>query len=55
MARPIGLAALSVLEPPPAMVTCAGDAGFDCIGLRLIPATNEEVTYPIVDDTPLVC
>ena len=55
MARPIGLAALSVLElSPPAMVTCAGDAGYDCVGLRLIPATSEEVSYPIVGDTPLV-
>src|SRR5438552_16795270 len=55
MARQIGLAALSVLElTPPAMVTCAADAGYDCVGLRLIPATSAEVSYPIIGDTPLV-
>jgi sugar phosphate isomerase/epimerase len=55
MARPIGLAALTVLElTPPEMVSCAVDAGFDCVGLRLIPATSEEVQHPMVGDTPLV-
>ena len=55
MARPIGLAALSVLElSPPAMVSCAAEAGYDSVGLRLIPATSEEVRHPIVGDTPLV-
>ena len=55
MARPISLAALTVLElTPPEMVSCAVDAGFDCVGLRLIPATSEEVQRPMVGDTPLV-
>ena len=55
MAHPIGLAALTVLElPPPEMVSCAVDAGFDCVGLRLIPATPQEVQHPMVGDTPLV-
>ena len=55
MAHPLGLAALTVLElAPPDMVTCAADAGFDCIGLRLIPATPDEVQHPMVGDTPLV-
>jgi sugar phosphate isomerase/epimerase len=55
MARPIGLAALTVLElTPPEMVSCAIDAGFDCVGLRLIPATPQEVQHPMVGDTPLV-
>ncbi len=55
MARPVGLAALTVLElSPPAMVTCAAEAGYDCVGLRLIPATREEVHHPIVGETPLV-
>jgi len=55
MAHPIGLAALTVLElAPPAMVSCARDAGFDCVGLRLIPATAEEVQHPMIGDTPLV-
>ena len=55
MNHPIGLAALSVLElAPPDMVTCAIDAGYDHIGLRLIPATPTEVQHAMVGDTPLV-
>jgi sugar phosphate isomerase/epimerase len=55
MAHPIGLAALTVLElSPPEMVSCAGGAGYDCLGLRLIPATAQEVQHPMVGDTPLV-
>ena len=55
MAHPIGLAALTVLElAPPEMVSCAVDAGFDHVGLRLIPATREEAQHPMVGDTPLV-
>jgi sugar phosphate isomerase/epimerase len=55
MNHSFGLAALSVLElTPPGMVSCAADAGFACVGLRLIPATDEEVRHDIVGDTPLV-
>src|SRR5262249_15192937 len=55
MTRPISLAALTVLElAPPDMVECAARAGYDCVGLRLIPATPEEVRYPVVGDTPMV-
>src|SRR5437762_8434980 len=55
MTHRIGLAALTVLElTPPEMVTCAADAGFDTIGLRLIPPTAEEVQHPMVGDTTLV-
>ena len=39
---------------PPEMVSCAVEAGFDCLGLRLIPATPGEVQHPMVGDTPLV-
>ncbi len=53
--RPIGLAALTVLElTPPQMVACAAQAGFDRIGLRLIAATPEEPQHPMSGDTPLV-
>src|SRR6266567_1438359 len=53
--HPIGLAALTVLElSPPDMVSCAADAGFDCVGLRLLPATAEEVQHAMVGDSPLV-
>lgn len=55
MSRTIGLAPLTVLElAPPAMVSCAADAGFDFVGLRLLPATAEEPHHDIVGDTPLV-
>lgn len=55
MTRPISLAALTVLElPPPQMVTCAADAGFSHIGIRLLPATPTEPQYDIVGDTPLL-
>lgn len=55
MTRPIGLAALTVLElTPPDMVSCAAEAGFDVVGLRLLPATPEEVQHAMVGDTPLV-
>jgi sugar phosphate isomerase/epimerase len=53
--RPLSLAALSVLElSPPEMVTCAADAGYAHVGLRLIPATDSEKSWPMVGDTPLV-
>lgn len=55
MTRPIGLAALTVLElSPPDLVSCARDAGFDCVGLRLIAATAEEPQHAMVGDTPIV-
>ena len=55
MAHSIGLAALTVLElAPPDMVTCAAEAGFDTIGLRLLSATAQEVQHPMVGDTALV-
>jgi len=55
MTHPIGLAALTVLElSPPDMVRCAAEAGFDFVGLRLIPATPEEVQHPMVGDTAMV-
>lgn len=55
MAHPIGLAALTVLElAQPERVSCAADAGFDWVGLRLLPATGGEAQHAIVGDTPLV-
>jgi sugar phosphate isomerase/epimerase len=55
VSRILSLAALSVLElPPPDMVTCAAAAGFTHVGLRLLPATPQEVAWPMVGDTPLV-
>jgi sugar phosphate isomerase/epimerase len=54
-APPLSLAALTVLElPPPERVSCAADAGFSHVGLRLLPATAEEAVYPVVGDTAMV-
>lgn len=55
MTRPISLAALTVLElTPPQMVTCAAEAGYSHVGIRLLPATPTEPQYDIVGDTPLL-
>ncbi|MFV3411109.1 sugar phosphate isomerase/epimerase family protein [Pseudomonas sp. NY15436] len=55
MKRLLGLAPLSHLELSPAeMVECASTAGFDCVGLRLIPATPDEPQRDSVGDTPLI-
>jgi sugar phosphate isomerase/epimerase len=44
-----------VLElPPPEMVSVAAEVGHTHVGLRLIPATPEEVSHPMVGDTPVV-
>ncbi|MDR3096849.1 MAG: sugar phosphate isomerase/epimerase [Paraburkholderia sp.] len=53
--RALSLSALTVLElSPPQMVQCAADAGYDYVGLRLLPATDHEVRHEIVGDTPLL-
>ncbi len=55
MARPIALAALTVLElTPPQMVACAAQAGYSHLGLRLIPATPTEPQHATIGDTPLM-
>ena len=35
------------------MVECAAEAGYDFVGLRLLPATDHEVRHEIIGDTPL--
>lgn len=55
MTRPISLAALTVLElTPPQMVSCAAQAGFSHVGIRLLPATPTEPRHDLVGDTPLL-
>lgn len=55
MPRILSLAALTVLElPPPEIVTCAAEAGYSHVGLRLIPATPDEPSYAAVGDGPIV-
>ena len=52
---PLSLAALTVLELSPVqMVDCAAQAGYAHVGLRLLPATPTESTWPIVGDTPMI-
>ncbi|SAL21617.1 xylose isomerase domain-containing protein [Caballeronia peredens] len=52
--RKLSLSALTVLElTPPQMVECAARAGYDFVGLRLLPATDTEVRHEIVGATPL--
>jgi len=54
MTRSISLAALTVLElTPPDMVTCAAQAGFSHVGIRLIAATPTEPQYELIGDKPL--
>lgn len=52
--RKLSLSALTVLElTPPQMVECAAKAGYDFVGLRLLPATETEVRHEIIGATPL--
>lgn len=53
--RPISLAPLTVLElSPPELVTCAAEAGYDGVGLRLLRATDEEPVRPTIGQTPMI-
>ena len=55
MTRILSLAALTVLElTPPEMVSCAAEAGFSHVGIRLLPAMPAEPQYDLVGDTPLL-
>jgi sugar phosphate isomerase/epimerase len=55
MPRTLSLAALTVLElPPPDRVTCAAEAGFSHVGVRLLPATTTEPQYDLIGDAPLL-
>ncbi|MDO3402370.1 TIM barrel protein [Mycolicibacterium neoaurum] len=53
--RLLSLAPLTVLELDPAeLVTCAAATGFDAVGLRLIPATDQEPVRPTIGMTALI-
>jgi sugar phosphate isomerase/epimerase len=53
--RLYSLAALTVLElSPPEMVEVAARAGYDAVGLRLIPATPDEPHFPLASDAGLL-
>lgn len=50
----LSLAHMCVLElAPPDMVSCAADAGFSGINLRLSPARDTDPVYPVIGDTPM--
>jgi len=52
--RVFSLAALTVLElSPPEMVEVAARAGYNHVGLRLVPATPEEHHFPLMGDAGL--
>lgn len=52
--RIFSLAALTVLElSPPDMVEAAARAGYSHVGLRLVPATEQEQHFPLVADASL--
>ena len=52
MARRIGLAALTCIElTPPELVSTAAAAGYDCVGLRLIPVAGQ--TLPAFEQREL--
>ncbi|MFO1322892.1 MAG: TIM barrel protein [Burkholderiales bacterium] len=53
--RILSLSALTVLELSPAdLVTCAADAGYSHVGVRLVPATPTEVQWETIGDTPMI-
>ena len=53
--RTLSLAALTVIELSPVQqVYCAAQAGYSHVGLRLIPATDNEPSWDAVGDTPMV-
>lgn len=53
--RRLGIAPLTHLElAPPEMVSNAAQAGYDMLGLRVIPATSDEPQHDSQGDTPLI-
>jgi sugar phosphate isomerase/epimerase len=46
--RSIGLAALTALElPSEELISVAAEAGYDCVGLRLIPVAGQPYMHPL--------
>jgi len=56
MDRSISLAALTVLElSPPDMVSCAAQAGYTHLGLRLLPVLPQfPLQYPVIGDASMI-
>src|SRR5687768_13995532 len=55
MLHEISLAYLTVAGlAPTAMVDLADRVGYDCVGLRLIPVTDDEIRFPLAEDRQLL-
>jgi sugar phosphate isomerase/epimerase len=53
--RVTGLEHLTLLGvPPPDLVTVAAGAGFDAVGLRVSPATDDDVPWPMKPGSPML-
>lgn len=55
MSHPLTLAHLTLIElAPPQLVLAAADAGFSQVGIRLAPASANEVQHPMLGGTPMM-
>lgn len=55
MSRAYSLSFLTCLDaPPPTAIRIAGEAGYDHVGLRLLPASPGGICFPLMDDPALL-
>lgn len=55
MTHPISLAFLTIFDASaPEAVSIAANAGYDMVGLRLLPAAPGEAPYPLLDDNQVL-
>jgi sugar phosphate isomerase/epimerase len=55
MGPPRGIEHLTLLDvAPPDFVTLAAEAGFDAVGLRIAPATDDEQPWPMSPGSPML-
>ena len=55
MKRRYSLSFLTCLDaPPPEAIRTARQTGYDCIGLRLLPAAQGGISFPLMDDPALL-
>ena len=55
MTRRYSLSFLTCLDaPPPEAIRTARQTGYDCIGLRLLPAAPGGISFPLMDDPALL-
>jgi hypothetical protein len=52
---PVSLAHLTLLSlPPPQLIAVAAEAGYQHVGLRLLPSSPTGPRYPLMDDPVLL-